>query len=238
MTGTMTSMLSVLRTTIAAHRRAWLTMTLGFTLLYHFMLLASASLSTGHLPNYLRFYDWPANVLRIIRSTPAIADMPSIINDEWLIETGAMNYHYGHGIAEWSLAIIPSHVAMALLLSAMLATMILLLRRAKGACPLVERGAGATATGVGALFVGTANISMTWVACCATPNWVVGLSLLGIETSSAYVLLPYGGALLGGGFTVLASTIWWLAWRCVPQRRPLPPREPALLQRRLVAQDR
>ena len=33
--------------------------------------------------------------------------MLPIISDEWLVETGAMNYHYGHGIAEWSLAIIP-----------------------------------------------------------------------------------------------------------------------------------
>ena len=226
---------SVLRDTIARHRRrAWLAMTLGFTALYHLALLASASLSTGHLPNYIRFYDWPADVLRIIRSTPALADMPAIINDEWLIEAGALNYNYGHGIAEWSLAIVPSHVLVALLLSALVATSILLLRRSRDICPLVERGAGATATGVGALFIGTANITMTWVACCATPSWVVGLSLLGIETSSAYALLPYGNAMVAGGFAVLALSTWWLAWRCVPR----PPREPALMAKSLLAQDR
>jgi hypothetical protein len=225
---------TILHQTIAQSRRAWLAMTLGFTALYHFGLLASASLSTGHLPNYIRFYDWPADVLRIIRSTPALADMPAIINDEWLIEAGALNYNYGHGIAEWSLAIIPSHVLVALLLSALVATSILLLRRSRDICPLAERGAGATATGVGALFIGTANITMTWVACCATPTWVVGLSLVGIETSSAFALLPYGGALLGGGFAVLAATTWWLAWRCVPR----PPREPALLPQQFLVQDR
>src|SRR5579863_2881545 len=147
---------TILRETVARSRRLWLTMTLGFTVLYHFALLASASLSTGHLPNYIRFYDWPANVSRIIRSTPALADMPAIINDEWLIETGALNYNYGHGIAEWSLAVIPSHVLVALLLSALVATSILLLRRSRNICPLAERGAGVTATGVGALFIGTA----------------------------------------------------------------------------------
>jgi len=233
MTGTITTW-SVLRETIARSRRAWVGMTLGLTALYHLGLIVSASLSTGHWPNYIRFYDWPANVLWIIHSTPAIADMLPIINDEWLIETGALNYDYGHGIAEWSLAVIPSHVVVALLLSALVATSMLLLRRSREVCPLAERGAGATATGVGALFIGTANITMTWVACCATPSWVVGLSLLGIETSSAYVLLPYGGALLGGGFAVLAVTTWWLAWRCVPR----PPREPVSLSQDFVTQDR
>lgn len=226
---------SVLRETVATNRRAWLAMTLGFTLLYHLGLLASASLSTGHLPNYVAFYNWPANVLRIIRSTPSIGDMLPIISDEWLIETGAMNYHYGHGIAEWSLAVIPTRVGMTLLLGALVATSILLLRRSREACPLAERGAGATATGVGALFVGTANITMTWVACCATPSWVVGLALVGFESSSAFALMPYGGALLGGGFTVLAATTCWLAWRCVPR----PPREPALLlPKQLAIEDR
>jgi hypothetical protein len=186
------------------------------------------------LPNYIRFYDWPANVWWIIRSTPALADMPAIINDEWLIETGSLNYNYGHGIAEWSLAIIPSHVVVALLLSALVAISILLLLRSRDICPLAERGAGATATGMGALFIGTANITMTWVACCATPTWAVGLSLVGIETSSAFALLPFGGALLWCGFAVLTATVWWLAWRCVPR----PPREPELLPKRLLVLDR
>ncbi len=225
---------SVLRSTIAGNRRAWLAMTLGFTALYHAGMVTSASLSTGHWPNYIRFYDWPANVLRIIHATPAVADMLPIINEEWLIETGAINYHYGNGIAEWSLAVIPSHVLVALLLSALVATSILLLKRSRAVCPLAERGAGATATGLGALFVATANITMTWVSCCATPSWVVGLSLLGVETTSAYVLLPYGNALVVGGFAVLGVTTWYLAWRCAPR----PPRQPALMPKSLLVQDR
>jgi hypothetical protein len=222
---------SVLRETVAKSRRAWLAMTVGFSVLYYLGLLASASLSTGHLPNYIRFYDWPANVLRIIHSTPSVSDMLPIISDEWLIETGAINYQYAHGIAEWSLAIMPTHVAVTLLLAALVATTFLLLRRSRDYCPIAERGAGATATGVGVLFVGTANITLSWVACCATPSWVVGLALVGIETSSAFALLPYGGALLVAGFAVLAATGYWLAWRCVP-------RQTVLLRTRLAMQDR
>lgn len=209
---------SVLRDTLARNRRPWLAMTLGFTLLYYLGLLLSASLSTGHLPNYIRFYDWPANVLRIIRSTPAVGDMAPIISDEWLVETGAMNYHYGHGIAEWSLEIIPSHLALILLVAALVATSLLLLHRSRSLCPLPERGAEAAATGVGALFVATANITMTWVSCCSTPTWVAGLSLIGIETSSAYALLPYGGDLTMSGFAILLATTYLLARRCVPRR--------------------
>jgi hypothetical protein len=217
---------AVIRETIRERRRTWFALTLGVTLLYHLGLIASASISTGHVPNYIRLYDWPADVLRIIQSTPSVFDMPSIINDEWLIELGAMNYHYGHGIAEWSFAIIPSHVLVALLFSAVVATNILLLRPSRETCPFVERGAGATATGIGAVFVGTANITMTWVACCSTPSWVVGLSLLGVESSSAFVLLPYGNTLAGTGFAVLALSTCWLAWRCTPRspRTAIPPR--------------
>ena len=225
---------SALRDTLATRRRAWLALTLGLTLLYYLGLLASASISTGHLPNYVTFYDWPANVWRIIRSTPAIGDMPAIINDEWLVELGAMNYHYGNGVAEWSLELIPSHLAVTLVLSALVATSILLLRRSRAQCALPEQGAEAMATGAGALCVATANITMTWVSCCSTPTWVTGLSLIGIETSSAYALLPYGGDLTMAGFAVLLATNYLLARRCVPR----PPHGAMALPERLVTLDR
>lgn len=224
----------VLRDTVARSWRRWLAMTLGITALYHLGLIASASVTTGHLPNYVTFYDWPANVWRIIRSTPSVFDMPPIIADEWLVEIGTMNYHYGNGIAEWSLAVIPAHVAVTLALAALAATGILLLRRLRQSCPLGERGAGAAATGLGALCVGTANITMTFVSCCSTPTWVAGLSLMGFESSSVFVLLPYGGALSGAGFAMLLATDYWLAWRCVPRPR----RDPALLPEQLATQDR
>jgi hypothetical protein len=223
--------LVIVRDTIARSWRRWLLITLGIAVLYHLGLIVSASITTGDLPNYVTFYDWPANVLRIIRSTPAVADMPPIIANEWLIEIGRMNYHYGNGIAEWSLAVIPAHVAVTLALAALVATGILLLRQLHETCPLPERGAGAAATGLGALCVGTANITMTFVSCCSTPTWVAGLSLMGFESSSVFVLLPYGGAISGAGFVVLLVTNYWLAWRCVPR----PQRDRGL---QLVTQDR
>jgi hypothetical protein len=217
----MTAEIRLVRETIAANRRAWLAMTLGFPLLYYAALLASVIISIGHWPNYVTFYDWPANVLTIIRSTPSIRDMLPIIGNEWLVETGYMNYDFGHGIAEWSLEIIPPKLFMVMLLGALVATCVLLLRRLRQVCRLPAQGTGAAATGLGALCVGAANVTMTWVSCCASPSWVVGLSLIGVSTSTAYALLPYGNLLLGTGFTVLVGTTFLLARRCAapPGRR-------------------
>jgi hypothetical protein len=224
--------LRVMRETIREQRKAWLLMILGFVVLYYGGLLLTVILRIGHLPNYVTFYDWPANVWRIIRSTPSVRDMLPIIGDEWLFETGYMNYNYGHGVAEWSLALIPPKLAAVALLGALAATSVLLLRRSRAYCRAPTQGAGAAATGAGALLVGITNVTMTWVACCSTPSWVVGLSLIGLETSSAYVLLPYGTALSAAGFAILAATNYVLARRCLP-----PPARPAPAAPRLAVQD-
>jgi len=220
--------------TIVQRRRHWLAMTFGITLLYYVGLVVSVVVRLGHPPNYVTFYDWPGNVLTIIRATPSVRDMVPLILDEWLVEFGYINYAYGHGVAEWTLEIIPSRVAMTILLGALVATVALLQRRARSVCPRSERGAGIATTGVGAALVGVTNVTMTWVACCSAPSWVAGLSLIGIETSAAFSLLPYGNAMTWGGFAVLLATAYWLARRCVVPSGPdlvLPPA-------RLVAQDR
>jgi ABC-type amino acid transport system permease subunit len=216
--------------TVRARRGAWLTMTLGFVALYYGLLLGVVTLRLGHWPNYVRVYDWPANVMTIIRSTPSVRDMLPIISDEWLFETGYINHAYGRGIAEWSLAIIPVKVAAVTLLGALAATALMLMRRARQSCPAPIRGGGMATMGIGTLCVGMTNISMSWIACCSTPSWVVGLSLIGIETSSAYALLPYGHALAAAGFAMLAATNYVLAHRCLPpptRRRPTAPRRMA-----------
>jgi hypothetical protein len=229
----MIAALRVIRETIAANLRAWLAMTLAFTLLYYASLLVSVIISIGHFPNYITFYDWPENVLVIIRSTPSIRDMLPIIGNEWLVETGYMNYSYGHGIAEWSLEIIPHKLLMVVVLGALVATCALLLRRSRRVCSLPAQGTAAAGTGLGALCVGAANVTMTWVSCCASPSWVVGLSLIGVSTSTAYALLPYGNLLLGVGFAVLLTTTYLLARRCAE-----PPRRPVFPARRYALQDR
>lgn len=220
--------LAVLRDTIREKRGLWLGATSGFVALYYLGLLATVVLRLGHLPNYATFYDWPANVWTIIRSTPSVRDVPPIIAREWLFETGYITMSYGHGIAVWSLAIVPAKVASVTLLGALAATSLLLLRRLRATCPAALRGGAAASTGMGALFVGVTNVTMSWVACCSTPSWVVGLSLIGIETSSAYALLPYGNALSLTGFAILLATNYMLARRCLPPSQPAPSRQLAV----------
>jgi hypothetical protein len=137
--------LAVLRDTVRERRGSWLCATAAFVVLYYLGLLITVILRLGHLPNYATFYDWPANVWTIIRSTPSPRDMPPIIAREWLFETGYLNMSYGHGVAVWSLAIVPAKVASVALLGALAATSLLLLRRLRAACPMPLRGAWSAA---------------------------------------------------------------------------------------------
>jgi len=225
--------LAVMRDTIRENRGVWLAMTFGFVVVYYMTLLAIVVARIGSLPNYVVFYDWPADVLNIIRSTPSVRDMLPIIGNEWIFETGYKNYSYGHGIAEWSLAIIPPKVVVVALLGALSGLSVLLLRRMRAHCPARTQGAGAAAAGLGSLLVAMTNATLFWVSCCSTATWVVGLSLLGLETTTAYALLPYGTDLSVVGFAILLATNYWLARWCLPRA----PHQAATSARRLVAQD-
>ncbi len=229
----MSGALAVMRETIRENRGAWLAMTFGFVVVYYMTLLAIVVWRIGSLPNYVVFYNWPADVLNIIRSTPSVRDMLPIIGNEWIFETGYKNYSYGHGIAEWSLAIIPPKVVVVTLLGALSGLSVLLLRRLRAHRPARMQGAGAAAAGLGSLLVAMTNVTLFWVSCCSTATWVVGLSLLGLETTTAYALLPYGTDLSVVGFAILLATNYLLARGCLTRA----PRQPARSARGLAVQD-
>ena len=98
--------------------------------MFYLLLLGVLVVEYGHLPNYLTPYDWIANVLRIIHHTRSVADMVPIILNEWLLEIGYMNYHYGHGVAEWSLSIIPHKLAIMSLAGALIGLNVVIAVRA------------------------------------------------------------------------------------------------------------
>jgi hypothetical protein len=221
--------------TAREHRLLLLVTTVSFVIIYYLILLAIVVVRIGSLPNYAVLYNWPADVLNIIRSTPSVWDMLPIINNEWIFETGYKNYDYGHGIAEWSLAIIPPKVLVVTILGAMSTLSVLLLRRARNRCNVGTRGAGAAAAGLGSFLIAMTNVTLFWVSCCSTATWVVGLSLLGLETATAYVLLPYGTAISLAGFALLLATNYFLASQCVP--RPPRPLTASKTAHRLAVQD-
>ena len=163
------------------------------------------------LPNYVTGYDWIGNVAWIIQSTPSWKDMVPIIWEEWLIEIGRMNYDYGTGISEWSLNVIPSRLLVLTLLGAMISLCFVLMRRDE--CTGSTANSMRATTWLGALFVGMTNATMSWVVCCATPSWVVGLAMLGLGVSTSLALETMGPILTAMGFGLLSALILFLSWR-------------------------
>ena len=212
--------LSVIRQAIVTRKWLWLLVTFGFVIIYYASLVLSLVLRFGNLPNYARLYDYARNVLVIVRSTPSIPDMVPIILNEWLLEIGYMNREYGHGIAEWSIEIIPPKLFIVLAVGALVATNVVLLRRFPPSCAVATRCSGAAATGLGAALVAFTSITAMWVVCCAAPTWVVGLALLGVGVSTAFALQPFGTGIALAGFLVLLVATYVLA-----RENPLTPRQ-------------
>ncbi len=212
--------MAVLSTLGAAVRDNWRGMVLHglvFALLFQVAMLVALVARFQDLPNYVTFYDWPGNVAWIVQSTPSWSDMAPIIWEEWLIEIGRMNYDYGTGISEWSLNVIPSRLLVLFALGAMVSLCLALLRR--DSCGTGTSATLRATTGAGALLVAMTNATMSWVVCCATPSWVVGLAMMGLGVSTSLALQTMGPALMGTGFGLLAALIVFLAWR---KSRPQP----------------
>jgi hypothetical protein len=210
----MISAAAVIRDEIRARLRSWLATSIGFFVGFHAFQLAVLVVRFETFPNYLTVHDWPGNIARIARMTPSISDMIPIMLDEWLIETGSINYAFGRGgIAEWSFVLIPAKAAVVLVISVLLATNLVLLCAASRTCGLFERLGAAAAAGSGALISGAAVTTITWVVCCAAPTWVVGLSVMGVGVATALALQPFGTWLTSVGLLALAATAIMLARR-------------------------
>lgn len=208
----------VLRDMVAADWRRLLLWGLGFAIGFQIFMLAALMLRFQALPNYVTFYNWPGNVWTIIQSTPAWSDVFPIAAEEWLIEIGQMNYDYGTGISVWSLNVIPYRMAMVFVLGVLVALALRLSR--KDSCGVVTARSSGVATGIGAVLVAMTNATMSWVVCCAAPNWVVGLAMMGLGVSTSLALERTGPAIGAVGFAILCALIVWLAWRKAHPARP------------------
>ncbi|KMK66306.1 hypothetical protein [Puniceibacterium sp. IMCC21224] len=195
-------------------RRDWsrlLLWGLVFALLSQVVMLIGLIARFGALPNYVTFYDWIGNVAWIVESTPSWSDIPPIIADEWLIEVGYMNYDYGTGISEWSLNVLPSRLMVLFGLGALISLCLRLARH--GGCSVNARRSATVATGAGTVLVAMTNATMSWVVCCATPTWVVGLSMMGLGVSTSLALERLGPIFAFVGFGLLIATTLFLAVR-------------------------
>ena len=212
--------MTVLKTLGAAISGNWRRMVLfglAFALLFQVFMMVALIVRFQDFPNYVTAYDWFGNVVWIVQSTPSWRDWLPIIWEEWLIEIGYMNYDYGTGISEWSLNVVPSRLFVLFVLGAMVALCLALSRR--DSCATGSSTTLRATTGLGAFLVALTNATMSWVVCCATPSWVVGLAMLGLGVSTSLALETMGPVLTYAGFGILVVLAVYLAWR---KSRPAP----------------
>ena len=200
------SALVVLKREVRASARLWLVVAVAFFAGFQLLQLALLIIRFHAFPNYMVVHDWPANIARIARMTPSVADMIPIMFDEWLVEVGSINYSFGRGIAEWSFVLIPGKAVIALGIAALVATNFVLLRAAWKTCGILARLGSPVATGAGALVASAAATTITWVVCCAAPTWVVSLAVMGVGVTTALALQPFGGLLLLLGLSMLVTS--------------------------------
>ena len=203
--------ISVIGQTVRTSWRRLIAWGVVVSVLFQIIMLIALIVRFQAVPNYITFYDWIGNVSWIIQSTPSWRDMLPIISEEWLIEIGKMNYDYGTGISEWSLNVVPSKVLVMFFLGSLIGLSSILMRSDE--CSVGSKRGLAFGTGIGGILIAMTNATMSWVVCCATPSWVVGLAMLGLGVSTSLALETMGPALSGAGLLVLLSVIFILAWR-------------------------
>ena len=187
----------------------------GTPIVFYLALLSILVIQYGHLPNYVTRYDWIANVLRIVHSTRSVSDMVAIILNEWLLEIGYMDYAYGHGVADWSLAFIPHKLLIMSLTGALIGLNVGLLFERQSARTVSQQCVRAYRSGIltamGTLCAGLTSLTVFSVACCAAPSWAGSLTVLGVETSLAFAIEPFGPIASLLGLAALVVSALWIA---------------------------
>lgn len=200
-----------LLTALARQRGLLLAFAVGFPIAFYLVLLGLLAVRFGHLPNYVVGFNWPKNVMHIVASTGSIADMVPIVLNEWVLEIGYMNYDYGRGVSEWSLAIIPHKVAIVALIGVLIGFNFILLCEQEQLGTMMRQSLQSIRTGLmtalGALCASLSCITLYWVVCHSGPTWVVSLAILGIDVSTAYALEPIGPAVSLFGVALLGASI-------------------------------
>ena len=198
---------------IRAHPVLWMAFALGFVTAYHALLLAAMVVRFGHAPNFVKVYNIVESYRLVFAGTPSWRDAFGVaINEPWL-DVGYMSPQWN--MAEWSLMILPPQFVLISVTGCLLATYGVLHAARSARC--IRRSAGSTLTAaIGAGLAGVANATLFWVVCCATPTWIVGLAMLGVSVSVAFMLQPIGPLLTAGGVALLV-------WAIIVQLRSIAP---------------
>jgi hypothetical protein len=203
-------MTAYIRLTISLIRRNWLLfllISIGFPLFYYLVLLLLTMWRFGEIPNYVEVYNIFHVYKQIFDGTPSLTDALMILKDEAWIETGYKNPEY-YGVATWSYMLIPPKMLLVFLMGMLLGLFaVLTVSSRKMACQLKSEKKLVAAAGLGSTFVCLTSATLTWVVCCATPSWVVALSMLGMSSSLALWLEPMGKVMTMLGIGIMLVII-------------------------------
>ena len=211
--------LNVVRQALRAKWGVMATVSLGFVLLYYLLILAASMLRFAEIPNYLTVHDVLHNYAQILNGTPSLLDAIPIMFDEPWLEAGYKNPRY-YGVATWSYMIIPLKMIPVVIIGLLLGMFAALAAYSKNLYCQMPRKSSVTLAGIGSGLVGLTSVTLTWVVCCATPSWVVALTMLGMSASLSLWIEPIGKLLTISGMLVMV-------WAVVQQAGRL--RESALL---------
>lgn len=203
---------------IKNHYGFWLLGIVGICIAYYLLMLLALIIKFQALPNYMTVFDWIENVLWIFESTPSLSDALSIVSEEWWLEIGFMNYDFGMGISEWSMFVSPWKMLSVATFSALFMSYLLVMKDQTQVCRPSVNLASKFSTGVGGLFFAITSLTMSWVVCCATPTWIVGLAIMGLGVSTSLAIEPIGVWLNVMGFMLMVVALYMALQR-----------EPALL---------
>ncbi|MFT7372328.1 MAG: hypothetical protein ACI9T9_001010 [Oleiphilaceae bacterium] len=196
---------------INSHKLLWVFSVIGICVAYYAAMLLALIVKFQAIPNYMTVYEWIDNVGWIVVSTPSIRDALLIISEEWWLEIGFMNYDFGMGISEWSLFIAPWKVLSVLVFSALFVTYIIVKRNRRQVCSNAVNYSSKITSGLAGLFFGFTSLTMSWVVCCATPTWVVGLAMLGLGVSTSLSIEPVGFWFNAFGFILMVVALYMVS---------------------------
>jgi hypothetical protein len=200
---------------IRLYRWRWLSMSIGLTILYYVLILIFTMLRFQEIPNYVAFENVFHVYHLILTHTPSLSDAIPIMTDEAFFETGFKDPNY-YGVATWSYMLIPPKVLLVLLMAMLLATFSILKTYTQRTVCLLNKKVkssanSSTAAGLGTMLVSLTNVTLSWVVCCATPNWSVALTMLGLSSSISLWLNPIGSYLTIAGLCLLVLAITYQA---------------------------
>jgi len=199
--------LRILGSAIKQHYLVWISTLLGVVILYYAFLMIFTMLRFGEVPNYFEIYDILGVYKNIFIGTPALSDAVPIMLDEAWLETGFKDPEY-YGIATWSFMLVPSKLLLITFLGVLVASSVVLVLFSRSrSCKLNLNRKNLALAGVGGGLVGLTSVTLSWVVCCATPSWIVALTMLGMSSTFALVIEPIGSVMSVLGIGILLWTI-------------------------------